>query len=455
MNNINIHFSRKEWQVSLLTALSAFCVYTCMYAFRKPFTSADFSGLRYGGVEYKIWLVIAQTIGYTASKFFGIGFIGAMHTDKRAPAILKLIFLSWISLLFFALFPAPYNLIFLFLNGFPLGVIYGLVFSYLEGRRTTELLGAVLSASFIFASGFAQTAGKFVLLNWKVAEYWMPWLTGLLFFPVLILFTWLLDKTPLPDQRDIYSRTERKPMSRKRRRDFIKSFFPGLLALITAYIILTIIRDYRSNFASNMWNELGYGKNAAVFTQSELPASVLVLLLMGSLILVKKNIHALLINHIVIVLGFLISIVSSFLYLEDMVSPFWWMTLSGVGLYMGYVPFNCMLFERLIASFRYVSNAGFIIYVADSFGYLGSTGVLFIKNFARLDLSWTRFFIGMVLMGSVAGIVLVIVSGLYFRKKYRHFSSNSKASAYEQKGNRNRGRYSRAGYGESPGIAGV
>ena len=422
MNTLSLQLSRKEWQVSMLAALSAFCVYTCMYAFRKPFTAADFSGISFAGVDYKIWLVIAQTIGYTASKFFGIGFIGSMQTDKRAPAILKLIFLSWISLLFFALFPAPFNVLFLFFNGFPLGVIYGLVFSYLEGRRTTELLGAVLSASFIFASGFAQSAGKFVLLEWLVSEYWMPWVTGLLFFPVLILFTWLLDKTPLPDQRDIYYRTERKPMSPKRRRDFIKTFFPGLFLLIVSYVMLTIIRDYRSNFASNMWSELGFANNAAVFTQSELPASLLVLVLMSLLILIRKNIRALLINHVVIVAGFLISIFSTILFLEDGISPFWWMTLSGVGLYIGYVPFNCMLFERLIASFRYISNAGFIIYVADSFGYLGSTGILFVKNFTRVDLSWTGFFIRLVLIGSVAGILLVILSALYFKRKHKKSS---------------------------------
>lgn len=423
MSTVSLQLSRKEWQVSLLAALAAFCVYTCMYAFRKPFTAAGFTGVQFAGVDYKIWLVIAQTIGYTASKFFGIGFIGSMQTDRRAPAIIKLIFIAWISLFFFALFPAPFNVLFLFFNGFPLGVIYGLVFSYLEGRRTTELLGAVLSASFIFASGFAQSAGKFVLLEWNVSEYWMPWVTGLLFFPVLIVFTWLLDKTPLPDQRDMYYRTERKPMSKKRRKDFIKTFFPGLLLLITAYIMLTIIRDYRSNFASDMWNELGYSNNASVFTQSEIPASLVVLFLMSLLILIRKNIRALLVNHIVIIGGFLLSIISTFLYVEDSISPFWWMTLSGVGLYIGYVPFNCMLFERLIASFRYISNAGFIIYVADSFGYLGSTGILFVKNFTRMDLSWTAFFIRLVLIGSVTGIVLVIFAAFYFRRKHRNSST--------------------------------
>jgi hypothetical protein len=146
---------------------------------------------------------------------------------------------------------------------------------------------------------------------------------------------------------------------------------------------------------------------------------------MSLLILIRKNIRALMVNHIVIVSGFLISIFSSLLFLEDGISAFWWMTLSGVGLYIGYVPFNCMLFERLIASFRYVSNAGFIIYVADSFGYLGSTGILFVKNFTSVNLSWTSFFIRLVLIGSIAGIGLVILSAIYFKRKHKNSSPYS------------------------------
>lgn len=419
MQAISPQLSRQEWKTTLLSAVSAFCVYTCMYAFRKPVTAADFAGQSFAGIDYKIWLVIAQTIGYTCSKFFGISFIGAMHAERRATSIIKLVFIAWMALLFFALFPAPFNILFLFINGFPLGMIYGLVFGYLEGRRTTELLGAVLTASFIFASGFTQSAGKLVMLDWQVSHYWMPFITGALFFPVLILFTWLLDKTPLPDQRDVYCRTQRKPMNRKRRKDFIRAFFPGLFLLITAYVLLTIIRDYRSNFASNIWKELGYGNNAAVFTQSEIPASLLVLLLMSALILIRKNMVALLVNHLVVITGFILSIISTFLYIEDVLSPFWWMTLSSMGLYLGYVPFNCMLFERLIAGFRYVSNAGFIIYVADAFGYLGSTGLLLVKNFMPAEMSWSGFFIRLVLIGSVAGIALVIASIFYFDKRYR------------------------------------
>lgn len=413
----------------LLAALSAFCVYTCMYAFRKPVTVGNYQDLKFLNVDYKVWLVIAQTIGYTLSKFFGIKFIGELKNQSRPKIILSFIAIAWIALLFFALIPAPYNLVFLLINGFPLGVIYGLVFSYLEGRRLTELLGAVLASSFIFASGFTQSVGKYILLQWNINEWWMPFITGGVFLVPVILFTILLDRTPKPDKKDVDERTERLPMNKAERKRFVQTFLPGLILLIVVYVLLTIIRDYRSNFASNIWSELGMGNDASVFVKSEIPASLITLGLLGLLILIRNNIRALLINHIVIACGFVLSIVVSFFYLKGTITPFWWMTMVSVGLYMGYVPFNCMLFERLIASFKYVSNAGFLIYLADSFGYLGSDAVLITKNFSNLSISWSEFFVRMIFLFSAFGLLLITLSAFYFRNKF-YFKPHSPKLSY-------------------------
>lgn len=428
--SLNFTYKPPAWVATLLAALSAFCVYTCMYAFRKPFTVADYAGLHFWGIEYKIWLVISQTIGYTLSKFFGIRFIAELKSKNRTLTILKLIGIAWIALLFFAIVPAPYNIIFLLINGFPLGIIYGLVFSYLEGRKTTEFLGAALSSSFIFASGFTQSAGKFILLKWDVDQWWMPWVTGLVFFLPLLLFTWLLEKTPKPTEEDILLRTKRMPMNKKERIDFFKTFFPGLFMLLIVYVMLTIIRDYRSNFAANIWKETGHGNNISVFTQTEIPSSILVLVLMSLLVFVKRNIRALMVNHLLIVLGFVLSFTGTLLFMYNQLSAFWWMTITGVGLYMGYVPFNCMLFERLIASFRYVSTAGFIIYVADSFGYLGSDVVLIVKNFGSPNISYSVFFVKMILGISALGTGLTILSSIYFRKKYQRYFDTTPNVSY-------------------------
>ena len=69
------------------------------------------------------------------------------------------------------------------------------------------------------------------------------------------------------------------------------------------------------------------------------------------------------------------------------------MILVGTGLYLAYVPYGCVLFDRLIAAVGAVGTAGFLIYVTDAFGYLGSVTLLLYKNFGHADLSWLDFFI--------------------------------------------------------------
>ncbi len=124
--------------------IAAFITYFCMYAFRKPFTVGTYTGHQLWGLDYKIVLIIAQVLGYTLSKFAGIRIISQMPPGKRIAAILAFIGMAQCALVLFGLIPPPYNFFCLFLNGLPLGLIWGLVFSFVEGRRYTELLGAAL-----------------------------------------------------------------------------------------------------------------------------------------------------------------------------------------------------------------------------------------------------------------------------------------------------------------------
>ena len=406
------------WTLSVYAALSAFCVYFCMYAFRKPFAAAGFAGMHFIGFDYIVWLVTAQLIGYMLSKFYGIKFISGMKGQKRAITIVKLILLAWIALFLFAVTPAPYNIIFLFLNGFPLGMVWGLVFSFLEGRKTTEFMGAVLAISFIFSSGVVKSVGKSIVLNWQVSEMWMPFIAGAFFVLPMILFTWLLNHIPPPNDEDILLRSVRKPMTGIERKAFIRTFLPGIIVIIFTYVLLTILRDFRDNFSNELWKELGYGNNAAIFTQTETIVSLIVLVCMSLLILVKNNIRAFMINHFIIIVGYVLALISTLLFLAQLISPVIWMTMIGTGLYLSYVPFNALYFERMIATYKVKSNIGFIMYIADAFGYLGSVLVLFLKEFIGVKLSWTNFFTDAVLIISVIGIAGTFVAAFYFRRKY-------------------------------------
>lgn len=410
---------------ALYASLAAFCTYSCMYAFRKPFSAATFEGLVYYGVDYKILLVSAQVIGYTLSKFIGIKVVSEMKGDTRAISILVLIGFAGLALWGFAWVPAPYNILFLFLNGLPLGMVWGLVFGYLEGRRMTEILGAALSVSFIFSSGFVKSVGRYLMKDWGVSEMWMPITTGLIFTLPLLLVVWLLDHLPPPDKADMAERTERKPMNAQARWRFAYNFAGGLSLLILAYILLTIYRDFRDNFAAELWEALGYGDSPAIFTLTEIPIALSVLVVMGLIMLIKDNRRAMLVNHLIILFGFLLVGLSTYSFEQDWISAPLWMILIGLGLYLGYVPFNSIFFDRLIAAFQYVSNVGFLIYLADSLGYLGSVGVLFYKNFGQPELSWLAFFTQFSYMMTLLGAVFILGSLIYFEWKYVHWNFQS------------------------------
>ena len=205
---------------SAWTMGAAFCTYFCMYAFRKPFAVGTYEGSVdlpvAGEMDLKIVFIISQVLGYATSKFLGIKIVSEMPPARRALAIVSFIGLAELALLLMAVLPAPYSAFALFLNGLPLGMIWGLVFGFLEGRTVSDLLGAGLCASFIVASGFVKTVGKW-LLDAGVSEMWMPFATGLVFTAPLLFFIWMLAQVPPPDADDERLRTKRVPMDSQAR----------------------------------------------------------------------------------------------------------------------------------------------------------------------------------------------------------------------------------------------
>ncbi len=404
----------------MLYAVSAsFCLYSCAFAYRKTFTVATFEGLEFWGIDYKVWLITSQVLGYMTSKFLGIKYVSEATAGRRGIGILLMIGAAMLALFLFAVTPAPYNIIFMYFNGLPLGMVWGLVFGYLEGRRFTEVLGAGVSASFIFASGFAKSIGSFVMIGWGVSQFWMPFVVACLFTLPLLMFLWMLNQLPPPSAADEALRTRREPMDAGMRKHFFTTFAPGLLLLIAAYVGLTAFREFRDNFMAEIWNSLGYGSSSSIFAYTETPVALITLVICGSVVLVKNNKTALVVNHLIVIVGMVLTGVATLFFQTGLLEAPIWMLLVGLGLYLGYVPFNSIFFDRLIAAFKYVSNVGFLIYLADSFGYLGSVGVLFFKEFSYADLSWLTFFINSGYILSVSGTLFMSISLVYFLRKHQ------------------------------------
>lgn len=413
---------------ALYTSAAAFCTYACIFSVRKTFGAGIYDDLAVAGLNFKEWMVISQAVGYMISKFIGIKVVSESGSDNRGKSIFIMLTIAMLAWLGFGIAPPPYNLIFMFMNGLPLGMVWGLMFGYLEGRKFTEVLGASLSVSFIFASGFAKTVATYTMMAWGITEMWMPFVASLLFYLPMLLFLWLLDKIPPPNEEDERLRTKRVPMMGKERIKFALTFLPGLVLLVLTYMLLTIFRDFRDNFAADIWKSLGYGGQPALFTATELPVTIVVLVVIGSLMIIKSNYKAMIINHIIVLIGMILVGISTLAYEKQLISAPSWMVLVGMGLYLGYIQFNSIFFDRIIAAFRYASTVGFLIYLADSLGYVGSLGVLLYKIFGQANMSWLRFFMSTGYVVSIAGSLLILLSLIYFTKKYNSWTLAGEAS---------------------------
>lgn len=399
---------------SLYCITAAFGVYFCMYAFRKPFTAGTFEGVMLFGIGYKAVLIVSQVFGYTLSKFVGIKVVSEMPANRRAWGILILIGTAHLSLVLFGMVRAPYNFVFLFLNGLPLGLVFGLVLGFLEGRRLTELLTAGLCASFIISSGAVKSIGRLLILKYNVSEYWMPALTGLIFAPLLLLSVWLLAQIPLPSREDVQSRSPREPIRKVARARVFRRHALGLSLLVIIYTLITFLRSLRDDFAVEIWAGLGETKKPEIYAISELLVMFAVVFVNGAAFLIHNNRRAFLAALGAIAAGLCTILIATFAFLQEWIGGFSFMVVIGVGIYVPYVAFHTTLFERMIAVFRDVANLGYLMYLADAFGYLGYVVILLIGNCGSQHIRFLPLLINCCIIISVVSIIMIAWTTWYY-----------------------------------------
>ncbi len=409
-------FRANQPQQLVVAAAAAFCTYFCMYAFRKPFTAGTFESQELWGFGLKTVLVVSQLLGYMLSKFIGIKVVSEMDAKHRAATIVALILAAELALVGFAFLPLPLKVFMLFLNGLPLGMVFGLVLAYLEGRKQTEALSAALCASFIISSGVVKSVGRWLVQDYGVSEFEMPMLTGLLFLPATFLSVWVLRATPVPDRHDIRLRAERKVMTRADRRQFLSAYWPGLTLLVLVYVAITVIRTVRDDFGVEIWRDMGVDETPSVFARSETVVAIFVTAMNALAIWITHNLAAIRITIALMCASFGLTAAAAMLQPTGMVSPFVFMVACGVGLYVPYVAFHTTIFERLIAAARVPSNLGFLMYLADAIGYLGYAVVMLLRSSLEMTEQVLPFFLGGLLIVAGFSIVALLAALVYFHR---------------------------------------
>ena len=152
----------------------------------------------------------------------------------------------------FGLLAPPFNVAAMFLNGLSLGCMWGVIFSFIEGRKVTDMLASLLGVSMVFSSGVAKSFGLFAMNEMHVGQFWMPAVIGAFALPLLVFMGYMLKRLPQPTEEDIALRNERVTLDGNGRKLLFRSYAPILTLLFVGNFMLLVLRDIKEDFLVNI-----------------------------------------------------------------------------------------------------------------------------------------------------------------------------------------------------------
>ena len=409
--------SKNDFLFILYAGGLAFLSYSLVYALRKPYTAASFEGLELFNMDYKVVVTIAQIVGYALSKFIGIKLISELKPADRLKFIIGSVVMAQLSLVLFGLLPMPYNIAAMFLNGLSLGCMWGVIFSFIEGRRMTDILASILGVSMVVSSGVAKSLGLYVMESFQVSEFWMPAVIGGVALPILGLLGYAMNRLPDPTPEDIACKSKREPLNGPQRWELYRNFMPFLTMIFIANIVLTILRDIKEDFLVNIFDVSNH--SSWIFAQVDGLVTVIILIIFGLMIFVRNNLKALSVLFGLIIVSMGVMAVISFGYKELNLSPMTWLFVQSLCLYMAFLTFQTIFFDRFIACFKIRGNVGFFIVMNDFLGYVGTVIVLALKGSLQSDINWMDFYNQMAGYVGVICCVAFVGSFIYMHQRYR------------------------------------
>jgi hypothetical protein len=402
------------WAFALYAGGTAFAAYFCMYGLRKPVDTVTFTGTKFlgTGIDLKTACVLGQILGYVVSKYAGVRICSEADRVRRAWLLVAAGVWAELALIAFALAPDPLRPLAMFANGLPLGVVWGLLVRYLEGRRTSDLLLVMLSASFVIAGAATKDVGLYLLTARGVPEVWVPTVAGAAFLVPYLIATQLLHQLPPPGAADETARTARPNLDASGRRAFLARVGAGFFLVVFAYFLLTAYRDFRDHYGREILQAMGEAGSPGVFVRTDRWALVASLAALGLLNLIAAHRAAVAAVFGLVLVGFATIGGATLAYQAGALGGIDWLAAVGVGLYLAYVPLGTVLFERVVAAARFPGTSVFAVQLADGVGYTGSVLLQLYRDLAHSDMDRLAFFVPLSLAVSVGGALAAALGGL-------------------------------------------
>ena len=338
-------------------------------------------------LDLQACLSMAFILGFGAAKAPMAAFVSSPTFFRRRLATLTTMLitsmlLEGVGIWAFAAHP-PLQVVCVFLSSFLSSGLYGACYgAYLEGRRSTETLLAIVSGFLIYAGNLARGCASWVL-SLGVPPDLMPLAIGAVACPLACALIALVHRAPGPNAADVAARSKRTPMGPAERAAFLRRFGPGLACMLLGYSMLTGARSFRDFYASQLFAaSLGVASPPPyVYVVADLPGSVLACLALVALNRVADNRRCLRRMMQSIVVGAAFLALSTLLFRCGALGGVVWQMALGVGIFVTYSVYGTPFFDRLFAAAAAEGTATFLVFLADFCGYVVTIVILLLQNF--------------------------------------------------------------------------
>mmetsp|Transcript_24041 Transcript_24041/g.58403 ORF Transcript_24041/g.58403 Transcript_24041/m.58403 type:complete len:444 (+) Transcript_24041:41-1372(+) len=289
--------------------------------------------------------------------------------------------------------------------------VYGAFATYMEGRRSTEAIFAVMNFSFIFA-GSASRGTASAVLDAGVSPELMPLVTAGVALPFICGLLVMLDRSPKPGSADVSARGKRAPMSSEERAAFLRNYAPGIFLATVAYTLMTAIRQYRDMFSRDLMTAAHGGQtpSSVFFFFVDLPGALVAMTVCGLMVKVTDNVKALLLMLAVMATSFAGLLLSTMAFKWGWIGGELWQVIVGIAIFTAYVFPGGPFYDRLVGAAGVSGTCSFMIFVSDLCGYAGTLTLLFYSTFKGQSsgkLYLNQFVIFVYVLGSVTILSLV------------------------------------------------
>jgi hypothetical protein len=223
----------------VVNALAQFGLNMVAYCSRQPWMTLDYGNLKVWGLDGYWLFTMAQMLGETVSRLFGITWINAIKAHERFWWMIALYGISWVGITLFVLLPYSLGPIALMILGFGMGASWAVNYGYVDGRRFSGMVGSGMSTSLsvgpIFAEAFVAIFAEAPQIPPRIA---MVYAASIGFVPFLLLLC-VVESMPETTQQDVVMRGERNPMTAEERTHFYHEYGLAIVMMIVIYILKT------------------------------------------------------------------------------------------------------------------------------------------------------------------------------------------------------------------------